>query len=175
VFIIGPDNTSLKCYDKLVQKGYTGEILLSEYTDKTTVTSSDFEGLTFVSKFEADDENYIGSDFINVYSENKEVRKHEVSSAEAYGYDGYMLVYEVLHSFAKEDPLAAINGKSEKQSSISDITLSAVSNALDSVVYYGVTDVIAFNESGVVKTNFVYIDKVVSGYPESIDKYVFSN
>ena len=175
VFVIGSEADVVSCYRKLHEKGFSGEILLSEINNKKIVSSSDYEGLSFISKFEADDENYIGSDFINVYSAKNSIKKSEVSSAIAYGYDGYMLVYEVLHSFAKDDPMAAIKGNTSENSDISDITLSKVLEALRKITYYGVTDTITFGNNGISKTNFIYVDKVVSGYPEMMERYAFSN
>lgn len=175
VFVIGSDNKSLECFRKLRAKGFKGQIILSEVFDKTDLFDPEYEGLTFISKFEIDDENYIGSDFINVYSKKNSVNKDDVNAVIAYGYDAYMLIYEVLSSFAKDDPLAALSGKESEETNISDISLSAVSDALGKVTYYGVTDVISFNENGVAKTNFIYINSVVSAFPEIIDKYSFSN
>ena len=137
--------------------------------------SENFEGVTFINKFEYDNENFIGSDFLNQYSIINTTSASEITAAEAYGYDAYMLLYEVLSAHSNQIT-AVNNSKSENSSNFStDINASDIITTLSEITFHGVTDDIIFDESGLSQVKFLYVDKIEAQEAVKIVKYNFSN
>ncbi|MDD6251315.1 MAG: ABC transporter substrate-binding protein [Oscillospiraceae bacterium] len=174
IFINGPVSDCKGLIQTIKHEGCKGEIILSEIIDNTSLQSENFEGVTFINKFEYDNENFIGSDFLNQYAKIN-TSSADITAAEAYGYDAYMLLYEVLS--AHSNLMSAVNNpKSENSSNIStDINASEIISALCEITFHGVTDDIIFDESGLSQVKFLYVDRIESQESVKIAKYNFSN
>lgn len=175
IFINGPVSDCKGLIKTIKHEGCKGEIILSEIIDKTPLQGEDFEDVTFINKFEYDNENYIGSDFLNQYAKINTTSASDITAAEAYGYDAYMLLYEVLS--AQSNLMSAVNNpKSENSSNVStDINASEIISALGEITFHGVTDDIIFDESGLSQVKFLYIDKIQAQGAVKIVKYKFSS
>ena len=175
IFINGPVSDSKGLIKTIKHEGCKGEIILSEIIDNTSLQSENFEGVTFINKFEYDNENFIGSDFLNQYSKINTTSASDITAAEAYGYDAYMLLYEVLSAHSNQIT-AVNNSKSENISNFSaDINASDIITTLSEITFHGVTDDIIFDESGLSQVKFLYVDKIEAQEAVKIAKYNFSN
>ncbi len=172
VFIIGNNNDCKEVYSLLDTIGVNASIAFSEMFDKTCLETSKYNNTLFISKLEIDVNNYIGADFLSVYSSTKNVMKADVSSAVAYGYDAYMLVYGALMGF--NTSYDSDSEKSETEAN-TEVTVSEVKSALSEIVHLGVTDSINFDDSGIVNTNFVYLSTIENSNALMLNRYNYSN
>ncbi len=176
VFINGPVDNCASLIKTLKHEGFTGEIIISEVIDKKIIQNNDFEDVVFINKFEYDNDNYIGSDFLNQFTKLNGTSATEMTAATAYGYDAYMLIYEALHSFsAHSDLMSAVGNssseKSEKESS--DIFAGEILSAINTVTFHGVTEDIIFDENGLTQVKFLYIDRIQAQEAVKLSKYKF--
>lgn len=163
---------SLSAVKSLREQGFLGEVIISEVADKTML-ENDCNGIAFINKFDYDDDNYIGSDFLNVYGNNA-----DISSAVAYGYDAYLLMYQALLSFAKDSgaPLTAVkNNSNDGNTEDTVITTKDLIKSLHEITYYGVTDTISFDDNGITKVNFLYVHEIQGDCAVMLNKFKYSN
>lgn len=171
------DTVSAASYiEEMKEAGVKAEFLMGEVTDKTLLENDAFEGVSFLSKFEYDDENYIGSDFINVYSDKMTIPVSDNNAAIAYGYDAYVLVYEALKTFSTtgNDLLGAVgNAQSATEAENVTISITDMLNAFKNITCYGVTDEIKFDETGLNSAEFIYVDTIQSQKAMMMKKYSY--
>lgn len=169
IFIIGNNNDCKELYSLLDTNGVKGAIAFSEVFDKTSLETSKYNKTLFISKLEIDVNNYIGTDFLSVYSSAKNIMKDDVSSATGYGYDAYMLIYGALMGFNS-------SFDADKENKVhTDITASSIKSAMKDITHLGVTDSIIFDDSGMVNTNFVYLSSIINSNANMINRYNYSN
>lgn len=171
------DTVSAASYvEEMKEAGVTAEFLMGEVTDKTLLENEAYEGVSFLSKFEYDDENYIGSDFINVYSDKMTIPVSDNNAAIAYGYDAYVFVYEALKTFSTSgnDLLGAVgNAQPSSAAEATVINITDMLNAFKGITCYGVTDVIKFDENGLNSVEFIYVDTIQSQKAIMMKKYSY--
>lgn len=171
VFIIGDPAFSNEVYKSFKSAGAEIPVMTSEIFDKTSYESTDYNDMLYISKFESDVNNYIGADFYSMYSSSKNISKDDVTSAEAYGYDAYMLVYGALMGFG-----SSYSANSEKDTAEKgEVTTTEMKTAVSQIVHLGVTDSISFDVSGLVNTNFVYLSQIQNSHSSMINRYNYSN
>lgn len=178
VFIIGSDNDCKLIYSELKNTGNTSQVMFSEVLDKTKFKDEAFNGASFISRFEEDDNNYIGSDFINTYSEEMGVSASEITAATAYGYDAYMTIYEVLRNFNQNSQSLIMSGTdvtTQTSENSTEVTNSQVLEGINNVEHYGVTDTITFSDDGTAVTTYIYIDSVENSHSIMLNRYDFNN
>lgn len=178
VFIVGNLADSLNIHTDLIQSRFTGEIILSEMYDKTLLEKEEYNELTFISKFEPDDINYIGTDFINVYSDAYDISSDKITSSITYGYDAYMLIYDALSSFnpSLQNSILSSNSSTAEASEAVDVILASdLTKAISATQHMGATDTIVFNEKGTVLCNFLYINTIENSNSTMLDRYDFKN
>lgn len=171
IFIIGNDTYLKNTAEAIKAENPSVNIILSEVYNKNTFENDILQDVSFISKFEVDIENnHIGTDFINVYSDMNDVNESDISSAVAYGYDAYMLIYGAL---AKCNPNSTgIDNNSQSEENIA-IDVSRINESLKNFIHYGVTDTIAFNDKGLLDTKFIYLDKVENSKAAMLNRYVY--
>ncbi|MBQ4105304.1 MAG: ABC transporter substrate-binding protein [Clostridia bacterium] len=177
-FIIADDASRNSIYTELVDAGFASQIVFSEVIDKAQLHDESYNNVSFISNFELDDNNYIGSDFINTYSEKNGIKTTEVTPSIAYGYDAYMTIYEVLRNFNPNSQSLSpfsTEATAETGDENNQITVSQVKDALKEIEYFGVTDTITFDQNGLSNTTFIYIDKVENAQPKMLNRYEFNN
>lgn len=163
---------------ELTENGVTAAIYMSEVADKSMLENSELTNVRFINKLEFDDDNFVGSVFMNNYSESQSKSISKITSAEGYGYDSYMLIYEALHRvsgnilpiYQPEETTAAAEGEDNN-----DFTSYDVINAISGIEYYGATDTISFKDNGSIDTGFLYIDKLNGKHSDMLKKYNFKN
>ncbi|MBQ8000752.1 MAG: ABC transporter substrate-binding protein [Ruminococcus sp.] len=177
VFVIGNTDDSKQIHSELTNAGVTSSIIFSETTDKTAVEASDYSGLTFISKFEADDNNYIGTDFINTYAKSNNISTFDVTAKIAYGYDAYMTIYDSLVSLnSNHNSIFQTTEAAEPQEGTNnDIYVSDVLSAIKGITHMGVTDVISFNKEGLTTPTFIYTDRIENAHAGMLNRYNYSN
>lgn len=175
VFISGNFEDNTKIYSELIGAGVNSNIVFSEVVDKTQLETSDYNSVYFVSKFESDDSNYIGTDFINTFAEHKNISSSDVTSSIAYGYDAYMTVYDALVSMHKNHDSIFNTTEATDADTDDSIYTSDVTNAIKSITHMGVTDVISFADNGTVKTSFVYLDRIDNSHASMLQRYNYAN
>ncbi|MGN0452765.1 MAG: ABC transporter substrate-binding protein [Ruminococcus sp.] len=177
IVIFGDKSASAKIAEELKSQGITAKIMLTEIQDKSLLEKEVFENIAYINKLQADSANFIGSDFINTYSKAKSISQNEVTSADAYGYDAYMLLYTVLSNLMSKDASVFSQTTSYTEAVSSSeyaYTVKDVASALKDVEYYGVTDLISFNGEGEIDSKFLYINEVISSKSLLLEKYNFS-
>ncbi len=173
VFLIGNTSDNIKIYSELKNASLASTVIFSEVTDKILLETSDFNSVYFINKFEADDNNYIGTDFINTYREQKNISTSDVTSSIAYGYDAYMTIYDALVSMHKNSE--SIFNTTDSSNEDTSIYTKDVIEALNSITHMGVTDVIKFNSAGINNTSFVYLDRIDNSRANMQQKYSYEN
>ncbi len=172
------DTLSAASYiEEMKEAGVNAEFLLGEVTDKSLLESDVYEGVSFLSKFEYDDDNYIGSDFINVYSDKMSIPVSDNNAAVAYGYDAYVLVYEALKTFSTSgnDLLSSVGNEAPNaEAEPVVINVADMLDAIKSVTCYGVTDEIKFDENGITSVKFIYVDTIQSQKAIMMKKYSYN-
>lgn len=176
IYINADDATASAVYTELRNAGVTAQIITDEVFDKTFFENEIYSGLTFISRFEEDDNNYIGSDFMNNYSQASDISVSEVTAASAYGYDAYMCIYNSLIDFNKSNVLlgGAANNDADTQE-VGDITVSKLLDKMREIEYFGVTDSYNFNDKGVSDATHLYIDRVNNSSVIMLDRYDFGS
>ncbi len=177
VFLIGSEQDTTELYVELKNAGVKIPVVISEVLDKTSIEDEAFEDVVFISKFEQDDTNYIGTDFIKSYAKINNVSSTDITTATAYGYDAYMLLYGALMSFnSNSNSLSSLNNTDSSESSASaQVSASQVLDALKSAAHMGVTDSITFADNGTVNTKFLYLGTVQSSNAIMLNKYNYNN
>lgn len=172
IFVIGDNNSCVQIHSVFKSAGVKSAITFSEVFDKTSLQTSALNDTLFISKFEVDANNYIGTDFLSVYSNYSEKNKSEISSASAYGYDAYMLIYGALMSYH-----TSITSTTEGSGDIDSakLTTEDVKNAISNTTHMGVTDSFVFDDSGLVNTNFVYLSTIENSNAVMLNRYNYSN
>ncbi len=177
VFLVGSEHDTADLYLELKEAGVDIPVILSEVLDKTSMEDKVFDNVIYVSKFEQDDSNYIGTDFIKSYSKMNESSSTDVTTATAYGYDAYMLLYGALMSFnSNSNSLSLTNNTDASQiSSPAQVYASHIFDALKSTTYMGVTDSITFTDNGTTNTKFLYLSSVQNGNAIMLNKYNYNH
>lgn len=175
IFIAGNFNYNSKIYSELIGAGVDTAIVFSEVADKTLLEASEYNSVCFVSKFESDDSNYIGTDFINTFAEYNNISTSDVTASIAYGYDAYMTVYDALVSMHKNHDSIFITTDATETDSNDSIYTCDVTNAIKDITHMGVTDVIQFAENGTAKTSFVYLDRIDNARTTMLQRYNYAN
>ncbi len=177
VFIIGNIDISKQIQTELASAGVSSSIIFSEVFSTNYVEYSEHNGITFISKFERDDNNYIGTDFINTYAKANNVSVSDVTTSVAYGYDAYMTVYDALMSLNSNQSLIfQANDVTESETETdTDIYASDLKEAIKSITHMGVTDTIKFNDKGLTTPAFVYTVRVDNSNAGMLNKYNYSN
>ncbi len=164
-----------KIVSDLRQSGFSGDIILGEILDKTFVEKDVFNGCSYISKLELDNANNISSVFYNNYSEYKDISKSAVSAASAYGYDAYMTVFEGLKTFG-DNSVSSIFKSTEPtettDSASKEILASDLNEAIFSIKYYGVTDIVRFSYN-VSRPTYIYINNINDSKTVLAGKYTF--
>ncbi len=171
VFIIGDAEYSNNVYSDLKFYEAKMPVMISEVFNKSFYENTEFNDMLYISKFESDVNNYIGADFYSVFSTTKGINKDDVTAAQAYGYDAYMLVYGALMGFGSS--YSAVSEGTDTQKN--EITTTDVKTAISEIVHLGVTDSINFDMSGLVNTNFVYVSAIQNSQSVMINKYDYTN
>ncbi len=154
--------------------GFSGEIMLTEMFDKSSVSSDIFNNCSFISKLEEDSSNNISTVFYSMYSEFSGVNQDEINAAASYGYDAYMVIFEALKSFSPNSGNYFFDETTKASESCSEIKQSDLSKAIMEITYYGVTDKITFSENRSVPT-YIYVDNIINGEVVFANKYTFSS
>lgn len=178
VFLVGAEQDTKEMYCELMNAEAKMPVVLSEIYDTEGMEDELFNDVVFISKFEQDDNNFIGTDFIKSYSQLRSVSVSDVTSSTAYGYDAYMLVYGALMSFnsnSQSSMLSANSDDSTHNYDSSDIKSSQVLSAIKAASHMGVTDSISFTENGSVNTNFLYLDAVQNKKAIMLNKYNYNH
>lgn len=171
VFIIGNDAYTKKTAETIKALNPDVNVVLSEVYNKNSFENETLQDVFLVSKFEADVENnHIGTDFINVYSDINGVADVDISSAVAYGYDAYMIIYGAL---AKCNPNSTDVVNNTHDNSTLSVNVSQINKSLKDFIYYGVTDSITFNDKGLVDTKFIYLDKIENSKAAMLNRYEY--
>lgn len=171
VFIIGNDAYTKNTAETIKTLNPDINVVLSEVYNKNSFENETLQDVFLVSKFEADVENnHIGTDFINVYSDINGVSDADISSAVAYGYDAYMIIYGAL---AKCNPNSSGAVNNEQDDSLVSISVSQINKSLKDFIHYGVTDSITFNDKGLVDTKFIYLDKIENSKAAMLNRYEY--
>ena len=174
VFLAGNHADNTRIHTELVDAGLNTVVFFSEVGDKTLLETKAFNSVHFVSKFESDDNNYIGTDFINTFAKYKNISSSDVTASVAYGYDAYMTVYDSLVSMHKNHESIFNTTEETSDSEDSDIYSSDVTNAIKGITHMGVTDVIRFTDHGTAKTSFVYIDRIDNSHTSMLQRYNYA-
>lgn len=175
VFIIGNSDTKKQIFSELMAAGVTTQIVFSEITDKKAFEASDFNNVIFISKFESDDNNYIGTDFINTYTHTNNLSISDVTASVAYGYDAYMTIYDSLVSLNNNSIFQPTDTTEDKNEASTEIYASDVTSAIKNITHMGVTDVIRFNDNGLTTPSFVYTDKIENAHAGMLNRYNYSD
>ncbi|MBE6734359.1 MAG: hypothetical protein E7563_03325 [Ruminococcaceae bacterium] len=174
VFIIGNTNEKIQIYSELISAGVTSNIIFSEVTDKLCLEDTDYNNITYISKFEQDDNNYIGTDFINTYSSANNISRSDVTADIAYGYDAYMTVYDALVSLnPNRNPLVQNTEPAEETKS--EIYTKDVADAIKTITHMGVTDIIRFDKNGLSTPAFIYTSRIDNAHSGMLSRYNFNN
>ena len=172
IFIIGNNSDCISLHKAVKATGLDAAIALSEVFDKTQLETSAFNETLFISKLEVDVNNYIGADFLSVFSTKSDTAKADIPSAVAYGYDAYMIIYGALMGF--NTSLGTADGNADNTTD-AEVTVSEVKTSLTEIVHLGVTDSIKFDDSGLVNTNFVYLSSIENSNSLMLNRYNYSN
>lgn len=170
-FVIGPENETTKIFCQLKDAGSDIPVMISEVYNKTDFEADKYNNMMFISKFEKDDENYIGTDFIKTYSNMMTVNSSDITSAIAYGYDAYMMVYGALMS----QNSSAVSASKENSDSQPEIKSSAIISTLKGTAHLGVTDSITIHSDGLAGTNFLYLDSILNSNSVMLNRYNYVN
>ncbi len=178
VFVVGNNGLSTQIAKSVKKSNNNIPVYMTEMYRSQNFEDMLFNNTFFLSKFEADEENHYVTDFINVYSNVKEVGKSEVSSAIAYGYDAYMIIYGALGSLnpnSSSNPLDSVKNNANKEDQTIAINASQVFDAIvnDGKVYGGPIDTIVFEDNGTFKPSYIFVDGVQNGSPYMINKFVY--
>ncbi len=175
VFLVGPEQNTEELYLELKEAGADIPVMLSEVLDKNNIEDKMFEDAVYISKFEQDDNNYIGTDFIKSYAKMKDVNLSDVTTSTAYGYDAYMLIYGALMSFNSQS-LSSFNASDASQESeSSEVLASQVLSTLKATAHMGATDSITFTENGTVNIKFLYLGSIQNGKAIMLNKYSYNH
>ena len=175
IFLATNDSELKEDVTDLRLKGFTGEIMLSEVLDKSTLNDEAFNYCSVITKFEADSSNNVATVFSSMFSETQGIRTDEISPATAYGYDAYMLLLEALKYFEPNDFIVNNSDTtSTTPPSLTDITLSDYSEAISKVTYSGVTDLITF-ENNSLNPTYIYVDNITGDKVVLETKYTFAS
>lgn len=176
-FIIGNINDSSAIYSELISAEVNSSVFLSEVTNISALETSEFNSVSFISKFESDDNNYIGTDFINTFAEANSISTSDVTPAVAYGYDAYMTVYDALKSLNSNGSSIFETAEATESDSADDsaIYVSEITTALKNIKHMGVTDVITFSNNGTALPTFVYINRIDNSHAGMINRYNYTN
>ncbi|MBQ4568766.1 MAG: penicillin-binding protein activator [Ruminococcus sp.] len=177
VFLVGSEQDTAELYTQLKTAGVTIPVMLSEVLDKTVIEDKMFDGAVYISKFEQDDSNYIGTDFIKSYAKMNDMASSDITTATAYGYDAYMMLYGALMSFnSNSNSLSSIGNTDNFESSAPvQVSASQVLEALKTAAHMGVTDSITFSDNGAVNTKFLYLGTVQNSNAIMLNKYNYNN
>lgn len=177
LFLITTEKNRQLLVEELRSSGFSGEIMLTEITDKTTVQHQSFNNCSFFSKLELDSANNISTVFHTSYSEFKSINEHDISAASAYGYDSYMVLFEALKSFGGNKNSAIIFSNSTEPSEniqTDEILGSDLITSINNLTYYGVTDTISFADNSSVPT-YIYVDNIINSQAVYSGKYSFNS
>ncbi len=175
VYIYGTEEFTKSIAEKLKDAGADMPIVLSEIQDKNHLEDSKFNDIMFVSKFEKDDNNYIGTDFIKTYSNLKDVDTSDVTTAVVYGYDAYMLVYGALMSFNSGFGTVTSDSNNADADPSDGIKVSQIAQEITHISHMGVSDSITFGDNGLVNPNFLYLDAIKNTNAVMLNKYNYNN
>ncbi len=175
VFVIGNTENKIKIHTDLISAGVTSSYIFSEVADKNSLEYSEYNDIVFLSKFESDDNNYIGTDFINTYAKYNNVSVSDVTANIAYGYDVYMTIYDSLVSMNKNQSSIFQTTEATENNESTDILTSDVKNAIKDISHMGVTDVIKFSENGLTTPSFVYTDRIENAHAGMLSRYNYNN
>ncbi len=177
VFVIGNTDSSKRIHSDLVSAGVTAPIIFSEVSNKNAIESTDYNGLTFISKFESDDNNYIGTDFINTYAKANNISTSDVTASVAYGYDAYMTIYDSLVSMnSNQNSIFQSTEATENKTEADNVIyVSDVTESINNITHMGVTDVIKFGDEGLTTPSFVYTDRIENAHAGMLNRYNYSN
>lgn len=176
LFLICPSENIIKTVNDLRSNGFDGEIMLNEVFDHTVTNFSSLNNCSFLTKFENDPSNNISTVFYSQFSEETGTHQKSITSATAYGYDAYMTIFDALKSFSRDDTNSIFKNEvstSTVSDEQSEITLSEFTNALENVVYHGVTGTIKFKDNVAVPT-YIYVDNIINSEITLSNKYTFS-
>ena len=174
VFVIGNTTEKKQIHSELISAGVTSSIIFSEVSDKLLLEESDYNNITYISKFESDDNNYIGTDFINTYSSATNISTSDVTADIAYGYDAYMTIYDAIVSMnSNQNPLLQNTEPAEEAKS--EIYTKNVTDAIKDITHMGVTDVIKFDKNGLTTPSFVYTSQINNAHSDMLSRYNFNN
>lgn len=177
IFVIGNTDDNKQIHSELISSGVASSVVFSELTDKNAIETSEFNGVTFISKFEKDDNNYIGTDFINTYAKANNISTSDVTAGIAYGYDAYMTVYDSLVSINSNNNsiFQTTEADKNKAESETDIYVSDIKEAVNNITHMGVTDVVKFNDQGLATPSFIYTVNVENAHARMLSRYNYSN
>ncbi len=176
MFLISSSENRMATVNDLRSNGFNGEIMFNEVFDHTVARFSMLNNCSFITKLENDPSNNISTVFYSQFSEYEGVNPKLVTSAAAYGYDAYMTIFEAFKSFSDNDSNAIFKNEPATVSTETiktEITLSEFVNALENVVYSGVTDTIKFKDNYAVPT-YIYVDNITNSEITLSNKYTFS-
>jgi len=181
-FVIGNNSFCVSASKSLKDNNSDLLLILPEIYDNSLVSSSEFDGCIFLSKFEADSENNMVTDFINACVKLEGKSDSDISAAFAYGYATYNAIYGALGDQTSygntNDPLNAVKNDTENKSDdVKEISIST-SQLLETIktkleIQYGVIDFLKFDENGILKPTYVFVDGVEYGKPYVINKFKF--
>lgn len=176
-YVIGNNKFAVDVTKQLKSASAGFSVMMPEMFDKNAMASDTFNGCYFLSKFETDNDNHYATDFISFYTQQKGVSSSEITSAIAYGYDAYIMVYGSLAHFNPmgSDPLAAVkNGSSEEQTSVVVTTSQMVDILKKEPNNSTIIDThMLFDENGSIKPAYVFVDNVDSGVVSMHKKFVY--
>ena len=176
MFLISSSENRMAMVNDLRTNGFNGEIMFNEVFDHTATRFSMLNNCSFITKLENDLSNNISTVFYTQFSEYSGSNQKLITSANAYGYDAYMTVFEALKTFSDNDSNSIFKNETETsttQAEQSELTLSDFANSLENVVYHGVTDTIKFKNNSAVPT-YIYVDNITNSDITLSNKYTFS-
>ena len=175
-FVAGNNKFAMDVAKKLKNASASFAVMMPEMFDKTSLSDTLYNGCYFLSKFESDSDNHYVTSFITMYTQMQEVTSAEITSAIAYGYDAYMLVYGALAYFNPMggDPLSSVKNGSTEQRTETIVTTSQMVEAFGSKQYDGLVDnQMVFDDNGYFKPNYVFVDNVEGGIASMFKKFVY--
>ncbi len=177
LLLIGPSTNRINTVNNLRNSGFNGEIMFDEVFDHTIPRFSSLNNCSFMTKLENDSANNISTVFYSEFSKDREIEKSFVTSAAAYGYDAYMTIFEALKSFSEVDTNSIFKNENTTSASATEnveITLSDFTEAIENIVYHGVTDTIKFKDNACI-TTYIYVDNISNSEITLSNKYTFSD
>ena len=176
VFMICSDFSCKQLTSELRDNGFTGEIMFTEVLDNHLFEDYAFDNCSYLTKLNEDASNNISTVFYSMYSEYAGVKPADVTAAVAYGYDSYMTVFEAIKSFSVDNENVIFgNADTQAASSVNadSIMLSDLTDAIENVIYYGVTDTVRFKNNQSI-TTVIYVNSISDGKAKLGGKYTFA-